>query len=81
MKRNRYLLCLLASFFLLYYAMPRISVTAEGLQGVFALVWIIFALFVILGNLTGLLYHPKRPAKAGRPQSERLRKKSRSYLG
>ncbi|MGG5254788.1 hypothetical protein ACQYAD_15240 [Neobacillus sp. SM06] len=80
MKRNRYLLCLLASFFLLYYAVPRLSVTAEGPQGVFALAWLVLALFVIAGNLTGLLYHPKRPAKAGRPQSERFRKKTRSYM-
>ncbi|XJZ26470.1 hypothetical protein ACF5W4_13900 [Bacillota bacterium Lsc_1132] len=81
MKRNRYLLCLLASIFILYFAVPRLSITSEGARGIFSLAWLALALFVIAGNLTGLLYQPKRPAKTGRLHSERKGKKSRSFNG
>jgi accessory gene regulator protein AgrB len=63
MKKNRYLLCLLLSGLLLYYAVPRISIFSLGAEGVFAYVWLGFALIVIAGNLTGLLYTPKRQGK------------------
>ncbi|MBV7506094.1 hypothetical protein KW850_12580 [Bacillus sp. sid0103] len=79
MKKNRYLLCLLLSGFLLYYGVPRLSIQAEGAQGIFSLVWLSFALIVIAGNFTGLLYSPKRQGQ--KLQSDRRpRKKSRSYL-
>nr|WP_263325436.1 hypothetical protein [Neobacillus sp. Marseille-Q6967] len=77
MKQNRYLLCLLLCGFMLYYAVPKLSVFAEGLQGTFAIVWLAFALMVIAGNLTGLLYSPKRQAKKQRAES--IPKKSRSF--
>lgn len=77
MKKNRYLLCLLLCGFMLYFAVPRLSVFAEGLEGTFSLVWLAFALIVIAGNLTALLYSPKRVGKA-RPGTS-IRKKSRSY--
>ena len=77
MKKNRYLLCLLLCGLMLYYAVPKLSVTANGAQGVFSLVWLSFALMVIAGNLTGLLYSPKRQVPKRQP--ERLKKKSRSF--
>jgi len=77
MKKNRYLLCLLLSAFMLYFAVPRLSVNLDGAQGIFSLVWLAFALMVIAGNLTGLLYSPKK--LAGKMKSGRLKKKSRSY--
>ncbi|NHC42167.1 hypothetical protein G6549_19740 [Bacillus sp. MM2020_1] len=78
MKKNRYLLCLLLCGFLLYYGAPRLSIHAEGAQGIFSLAWLSFALIVIAGNLTGLLYSPKRHGQ--KHQAERRPgKKSRSF--
>ena len=62
---------------MLYYAVPRLGVTADGAQGVFSLVWLAFALIVIAGNLTGILYSPKK--KIQKLQSEQIKKKSRSF--
>lgn len=62
---------------MLYFAVPRLSVFAEGLEGTFALTWLAFALIVIAGNLTAILYSPKRAVK--KRQQLRLNKKSRSY--
>jgi hypothetical protein len=78
MKKNRYLLCLLLCGFMLYFAVPRLSVFAEGLQGTFSIVWLAFALIVIAGNLTALLYSPKRVIKER--QTLRQKKKSRSFI-
>ena len=77
MKKNRYLLCLLLCGFMLYFAVPKFSVTAEGTQGLFAIVWLSFALIVIAGNLTGLLYSPKKQVQG--LQSQRQKKKTRSF--
>ncbi|EIJ79257.1 hypothetical protein PB1_16909 [Bacillus methanolicus PB1] len=78
--KNRYLLCLLICALLFYYAVPNLSVFAEGIEGIFALVWLAFALLVISGNLTALLYLPKT-AKRGKRMIHRRpsRKKARSY--
>ncbi len=62
---------------MLYFAVPRLSVFAEGLEGTFALTWLAFALIVIAGNLTAMLYSPKKAVK--KRQQLRLNKKSRSY--
>ncbi|WHY76446.1 hypothetical protein QNH20_20335 [Neobacillus sp. WH10] len=77
MKKNRYLLCLLLCGFMLYFAVPKLSVTAEGTQGIFSIVWLSFALIVIAGNLTGLLYSPKKQVQS--LQSKRQMKNTRSY--
>jgi hypothetical protein len=60
MNKNRYFICLLVSGVLLYYAVPQLSIYSEGLEGYFSISWLIFALMVIAGNLTGLLYTPKK---------------------
>jgi hypothetical protein len=78
LKKNRYLLCLLLCGFLLYYGAPRLSILAEGAQGIFSLAWLSFALIVIAGNLTGLLYSPKRDGQK-HPAERRPGKKSRSF--
>jgi hypothetical protein len=62
---------------MLYFAVPRLSVLAEGLEGTFAIAWLAFALIVIAGNLTAMLYSPKKTVQ--RRQQPRLNKKSRSY--
>jgi hypothetical protein len=78
LKKNRYLLCLLLCGFMLYYAVPKLSITASGAQGIFSISWLFFALIVIAGNLTGLLYSPKRQ-KQKMQTPERSRKKLRSF--
>ena len=77
MKKNRYLLCLLLAGVMLYFALPRLSVNLDGAPGIFSLTWLAFALIVIAGNLTGLLYSPKKTVR--KMQSGRIKKKSRSY--
>jgi hypothetical protein len=62
---------------MLYFAVPRLSVFAQGLEGVFALSWLVLALIVLAGNLTALLYSPKKAVK--KRQALRINKKSRSY--
>jgi hypothetical protein len=60
MNKNRYFICLLVSGVLLYYAVPRLSIYSAGVEGYFSIIWLLFALMVIAGNLTGLLYTPKK---------------------
>jgi hypothetical protein len=62
---------------MLYFAVPRLSVGAEGLTGIFAVSWLALALMVIAGNLTAILHSPKKTVK--RRQQPRMNKKSRSY--
>ncbi|MBU8879695.1 hypothetical protein BGM26_11925 [Bacillus sp. FJAT-29790] len=80
MNKNRYLLCLLVCGLLLYYAVPRLGVFSGGLEGIFAISWLAFALFVIAGNLTALLYSPKRPILGMRESKAGAeRKRARSF--
>ncbi|WP_428909374.1 hypothetical protein [Niallia sp. Krafla_26] len=79
-KTNRYFICLLLSGVLLYYAVPRLTINSPGLEGYFSIAWLLFALMVIAGNLTGLLYTPSKKKKQ-QTGSYKVRKgvKSRSY--
>lgn len=80
MEKNRYLLCLLVCGLLLYFAAPRLDVFSEGLAGLFAISWLAFALIVIAGNLTALLYTPKKTISSSRTsQAAAKRKGERSY--
>ncbi|MFD1779718.1 hypothetical protein ACFSFW_13720 [Fredinandcohnia salidurans] len=74
---NRLLLCLLLCGVLLYYGVPRLSIGAEGLEGVFALSWLVFALIVVSGNLIGLLYNPKSAQKTTSPQATTAKRRQR----
>ncbi|MBD8068965.1 YtxH domain-containing protein [Bacillus sp. PS06] len=60
MMKNRLILCLLICGLLLYYGIPNLSIEAPGLQGIFSMAWLGFALIVVGGNLVGLLYSPKK---------------------
>ncbi|RLQ97950.1 hypothetical protein [Falsibacillus albus] len=77
--KQRFLLCLLLSGLLVYYAVPNLNFHAEGAEEIFTRSWLLFACFVIAGNLSALLYTPKRekPQKQGKPQMPK--KKARSY--
>ncbi|MED3549305.1 hypothetical protein [Cytobacillus praedii] len=80
MNKNRYLLCLLVCGLLLYYAAPRLDVFSEGLAGVFAISWLAFALIVIAGNLTALLYSPKNTAANIKTRGKmKEKKRARSF--
>lgn len=75
MKRNRYVLCLLIAAFMLYYALPKFSIFAQGLEGIFTISWLTLVLLVIAGNLSALLYTPKRQKSGsiGRQKQKRVR--------
>lgn len=75
MNKNRYLLCLLVCGLLLYYAAPRLGVFNGGTEGIFAISWLAFALFVIAGNLTALLYAPKKDAATEKRERHMVAKK------
>lgn len=76
---NRYLLCLLICSALTYFAVPRIDPAASGMEGIFAVSWLAFAILVFAGNLAALLFphrHRKRYAENSardRKRKERMR--------
>jgi len=76
MKKNRYLLCFLLAAALMYYAVPKLPFSASGYSGLFACVWLGFALLVIAGNLSGLLYSPKKKSHNRREIQARRRIRS-----
>ncbi|WP_170005849.1 hypothetical protein [Bacillus fonticola] len=59
MKRTRYLLCLLGTIAMFVFALPRLAPGAEGLGGLFSLLWISFCLIVFAGNLAAFLFTAK----------------------
>ncbi|MDZ5472501.1 hypothetical protein SM124_12145 [Bacillus sp. 31A1R] len=78
MNKNRYLLCLLVCGMMLYYAVPNLSVFSEGPSGIFAISWLVLALFVIAGNLSALLYAPKKSNVRAERTLKQVRKRLRS---
>lgn len=78
MNKNRYLLYLLVCGVMLYYALPRISFESLGKESIFSGAWLLFALFVIAGNLSAFLYTPKKQ-KLVRQRLESKPKKSRGF--
>jgi len=77
LRKNRYLLCLLLCGLMLYFAAPRLSITAPGAEGIFSIAWLLLILMAIAGNLSAMLYTPKRE-RQGR-QTQQAKKKSRSF--
>jgi hypothetical protein len=75
MKKNRYLLCILLCGVLLYYGVPRLAPYDAGIAGVFSVTWLAFAIFVLAGNLTALLYAPKAKQQNSRKTIHQLQKK------
>lgn len=81
MRQYRYIICLLLAGAMLYYAVPRLDIYSGGAEGIFTLSWLAFALIVIAGNLTALLYSPKSSVnvRARRKVTTTNRKRMRSY--
>ncbi|WP_456273763.1 hypothetical protein [Bacillus sp. AK031] len=71
MKKQRYIICLLLAGMMLYYAVPRMNVFAEGLPGLFAIGWLAFAAIVIAGNLSALLFTPQSEKIQGNQRGRR----------
>ncbi|WP_239422086.1 hypothetical protein [Bacillus sp. CGMCC 1.16541] len=58
--KNKTLLYLLLCGLMLYYAVPKLSLNTETLQGFFSLSWLLLAILVIGGNLSSFLYRSKK---------------------
>ncbi|AOH56072.1 hypothetical protein ABE28_017050 [Peribacillus muralis] len=71
--KQRLLLCLLLCGVMLYYAVPRLSLESGGLRGLFAGCWLLFAMLAVAGNLTGILYSPKKHKLKRQVEHKRLR--------
>jgi hypothetical protein len=72
--RNRYLLSLLLGAALIYYAIPQLHFDAQSAKGMFAFAWIGFAILVVAGNLSALVYLPKKAANNKRNIQSRKRR-------
>lgn len=79
MKKNRYLLCILASGAMLYYALPRLPIHEGGLGGIFTISWLAFCLIVIAGNLSALLYSPRKLREKSKHSQKSLHKRARQF--
>ncbi|MFD4816836.1 hypothetical protein ACFVSS_10635 [Peribacillus butanolivorans] len=66
-------MCLLLCGVMLYYAVPRLSLESGGLESLFAGSWLLFALLAVAGNLTGILYSPKKHKVKRKMEYKRLR--------
>ncbi len=54
--KNRLILSLLAALALVYFAVPYLPEIGTGSGGWFSAIWLFFALLVIGGNFSALLY-------------------------
>ncbi|MDP4162593.1 MAG: hypothetical protein Q8898_05760 [Bacillota bacterium] len=82
MKKNRYLLCLVACGAMVYFAIPKIAYPSDRPEGLFTIAWLFFAALVAAGNLSALLTSQKiqRSGRMGGIK-KKTRRKSRSYIG
>lgn len=79
MNKNRYFLCLLFCGLMLYYALPNLpSQNGDG-AGVFSISWLIFAILVIAGNLSALLFEPRKPYSNKQFNLNKAKRKVREY--
>ncbi len=78
--KQRYILCILLAGLMLYYAVPRLSVHAAGMEGIFAISWLALAAIVLLGNLSALMYAPKKAKNTSKFQSyKKPKRRARSF--
>lgn len=71
--KQRLLLCLLLCGVMLYYAVPRLSLETGGLESIFGGTWLLFALLAVAGNMTGILYSPKKQKVKRQHEMKRVR--------
>lgn len=78
MRKNRYIICLIAALAMLVFALPELPLREQGLGGVYSIAWVVFCLFVIAGNLAALLYLPSKSPSPGKVEKQG-RKSQRMY--
>ncbi|WP_408007186.1 hypothetical protein ACJROX_21195 [Pseudalkalibacillus sp. A8] len=76
--KNRLILSLLGALALVYFAVPYLPEIGTGLGGWFSAIWLFFALLVIGGNFSVLLFrrYPQQTTESTslkRPDKERKR--------
>lgn len=80
MNKNRYLFCLLACGVMLYYGVPQLSAYNAGEAGVFSVAWLLLAIFVIAGNLSAIMYAPKKKVSSQvKLAKKQVQRKVRAY--
>ncbi|WP_409289760.1 hypothetical protein [Peribacillus sp. SCS-37] len=77
--KQRYLMCLLLCGAMLYYQLPRLSLSFDnpGLPELYGSMWLLLAFFAAAGNLAGLLYSPG--IRAGKRKHGQSRKRLHDY--
>lgn len=78
--KQRYIVSILCTLMMLYYAIPRLHFNATGLPKYFSVIWLLFALIVIGGNLAELLFS-ERKQKVVVDLTKTEQKRMRSYNG
>ncbi|QQZ10617.1 hypothetical protein [Heyndrickxia vini] len=76
--KNRYLLCILLTALMLYYALPNLAFSIQDEAGIFSIAWLGLALLVFAGNLTAWLYAPKKQ-RANKNAVKPLQKRMKSH--
>jgi type IV secretory pathway VirB3-like protein len=64
MRRNRLLLCFLLGIAIVFYGVPYLNFQGDIKTVIFSIVWLLFALIAISGNMIALLYG-KRVDRSG----------------
>lgn len=80
MRKQRWLLSIFFVLALLYYAIPRLPLDAVGLPKYFSVLWILFALMAIGGNLAAIMYAESKQ-KTVIDFTKEERERTRSYEG
>ncbi|WP_409297248.1 hypothetical protein V1498_05080 [Peribacillus sp. SCS-26] len=77
--KQRYLMCLLLCGAMLYYQLPKLSLSPghPGLPELYSSMWLVLAFFAAAGNLAGLLYSPGK--RAGKRKQGPGRKRMHDY--
>lgn len=76
MNKNRYLLYLLICGLLLYYGLPNLPIHVEGTGAIFSLAWLGLLLFAFAGNLSALLFSPRKNVQRKALNEKKARKKT-----
>ncbi|MBL5864871.1 hypothetical protein [Heyndrickxia sporothermodurans] len=76
--KNRYLLCILLTALMLYYALPHLAFSVQHEAGIFSIAWLGLALLVFAGNLTAWLFAPKKQ-RANKNVDKPLPKRVKSH--
>lgn len=65
---------------MLYYGVPELSAYNAGTAGIYSVAWLVLAVFVIAGNLSAIMYAPKkRRVTEVKLSKKQVRRKVRAY--